>query len=139
MGERYAIRIEARRDRLPELARFVDERLRDLGVDENRAGKLFLAIDELATNIVSYAYPGQAGELELVFETFDEGLRATLIDEGRPFDPTQHPTPNTQLSVEERPIGGLGIHLARNMVDAMRYRREGKTNRTELTLHMENH
>ena len=53
----------------------------------------------------------------------------TVTDDGHPFDPREVPEPDIQLPVEERPVGGLGIHLLRKMSDRMEYGREGGRNR----------
>ena len=57
-----------------------------------------------------------------------------IVDSGRAFDPTSLVSPDTAAGLEERPIGGLGIHLVRTMVDGMEYRREGSRNLLNLIM-----
>jgi anti-sigma regulatory factor (Ser/Thr protein kinase) len=56
-----------------------------------------------------------------------------LVDQGKPFDPTKHPEPDVSLPIEERPIGGLGIHLTRKMMSSFKYERAGGENRLVIT------
>ena len=92
------------------------------------AARINLALEEAVCNVIMYAYPeGTAGTMDL--EAVREGnqLRFTLVDRGKAFDPTAVPEANLSASLEDRPIGGLGIHLVRSIMDSIRYeRRDGK-------------
>ena len=88
-------------------------------------------------NVINYAYPeGTEGEIELnvtnapVADSSDsaKAVRFTLIDKGKPFDPTTQGEADITSGLDERPIGGLGIHLTRSIMDRMEYRREGDSN-----------
>lgn len=89
---------------------------------------LDIALDDLLSNIVSYGYAGEAGHVvDVAIELADGALSATLADDGVPFDPFAQEEPDTTLSVEERAIGGLGIHLVRRLMDEVHYeRRDGR-------------
>ena len=89
-----------------------------------------LAIDELVTNAIIYGYDGDCANEEIVVEVAGvrDELRATITDMGRPFDPRKAPPPNLDASLEERSLGGLGIHLVRSLMDSVDYRREGEKN-----------
>ena len=65
-------------------------------------------------------------------EWVEERCAAELVDNGRPFDPSAAPYPNLTGSLEDRDAGGLGIHLIRNMVDRVEYRREDGQNRLRI-------
>lgn len=99
------------------------------GLDKAMADKINLAVEELAVNALEYAYPeGEKGKL-CINATFEDGvLEFTLSDSGRPFDPTMAPDPDLTLDADSRPVGGLGIFLARKIMDEILYRREGKRN-----------
>lgn len=87
--------------------------------------KLQLALDEALSNSVKYAYPkGFSGTVTLEAEKINRSLIFRLIDEGVAFDPTE-PRGNIDLTskAEERPIGGLGIFLIKQMMDDVRYER----------------
>ena len=88
-----------------------------------------VVLDELLTNIISYAFPGQErGEVTIEVELRTDRLSVTLSDDGKPFDPFGMAAPDTAPSVEERKIGGLGIHLVRRMMDEFSYHRRADRN-----------
>jgi anti-sigma regulatory factor (Ser/Thr protein kinase) len=92
-----------------------------------------LAIEELVTNCIKYGYDDSAEHLiEIELKLSDAQLEITVTDDGHPFNPLELPEPNTNLPMEERPIGGLGIHLLRKMSDAMDYSRAEGRNRLTL-------
>ena len=96
---------------------------------ERTVFELTLALDEILTNVISYAYD-DAGEHEILVHVSLDGfdLRIQVEDDGRPFDPLTVPPPDTDLPLEERPIGGLGVHLVRRVSDGLEYRRESDRN-----------
>jgi anti-sigma regulatory factor (Ser/Thr protein kinase) len=69
--------------------------------------------------------------VDLVLE--DGVLRVEIVDEAAAFDPLARPAPDTDQALEERPIGGLGIHIVKQLMDDVRYRREGGKNVLTLT------
>ena len=87
-----------------------------------------LAIEELATNTIKYGYSDKAQhEITLRLWIAQGTLQIELCDDGNEFDPFSHPEPNLRLPSQERQIGGLGLHLVRNMLDTCSYiRREGR-------------
>ena len=89
-----------------------------------------LAFDELLTNTISYGFPNGMSEAIAVSVTLDDdSLVAEILDSGIEFNPLDRATPDTTLSVEDRPIGGLGIHFVRTFMDKVEYRREDGRNR----------
>jgi len=92
-----------------------------------------LAIEELVTNCIKYGYE-DAGEhiIEIKLRISGNELALTVTDDGHPFNPLELPAPDTQLPVQDRPIGGLGIHLLRQMSDRMEYVRADGRNRITL-------
>jgi len=93
-----------------------------------------LAIEEFATNVIKYGYDDADEHVIEVSLCLSGGeLELTMIDDGGAFNPLEAPEPKLNLPVEDRPVGGLGIHLVRKMADRMEYAREGSKNR--LTLH----
>lgn len=92
-----------------------------------------LAIEELVTNCVKYAYDDPAEhiiEIELKLSACE--LVLTVTDDGRPFNPLELPERDTRLPAEDLPIGGLGIHLLRKMSERMDYSRTNGKNRLTL-------
>jgi anti-sigma regulatory factor (Ser/Thr protein kinase) len=86
--------------------------------------KLNVALDELLANELSHGMAGRdACSVTVEVELNQEHLTVTLTDDGPPFDPFEQAAPDTTLSVDERPIGGLGIHLVRQLMDEVSYQR----------------
>jgi anti-sigma regulatory factor (Ser/Thr protein kinase) len=125
---------KASRDNLKELFAFVEEALIRLDAPEENRGKMMMALDEIVANVVNYAYPeGQSGTVGLRLCRKDTTITAEVVDQGKAFDPTQHPEPDITLPIEQRPIGGLGIHLTRKMMNSMKYDRSEGKNRLVIT------
>ncbi len=88
-----------------------------------------VALDELLVNAISHGFAGrEGGAVTIEVELRPDRLCATLTDDGRPFDPFGAAAPDTALSVEDRRVGGLGIHLVRRMMDEFGYRRRADRN-----------
>ena len=93
-----------------------------------------LVLEELVQNIVSYGYPdGRAGQVEVSIIRNDDELLISIQDDADAFDPFSLAIPDTESSIEERSIGGLGVHFARTLMDTYRYSRVEGLNRVELT------
>lgn len=86
-----------------------------------------VALDELLTNTIAYGL-ADGGEVSVAFALDAGRLTVTLSDNGRPFDPFRREAPDTALPVQERPIGGLGIHLVRELMDEAGYERRNDRN-----------
>ena len=111
-------------EQVPQLADFVDMVCEEVGFDPSIAIQMNLAIEEAVVNVMSYAYPvGTVGNVSIEAQADDDCLTFTIIDNGTPFDPTAKSEVDTTLSAEERPIGGLGIHLVRQLMDSINYER----------------
>ena len=109
---------------LPQLADFVDGVCEDMGFDASTTMQMNLAIEEAVVNVMNYAYPpGTKGDVQIEAQANDVRLKFVICDRGTPFDPTAKEVVDTTLSVEERPIGGLGIHLVRQLMDSINYER----------------
>ncbi len=80
------------------------------------------AVDECVCNIIVHGYRGRPGSIEIALWGSQESLVVRLRDQALPFDPTAVPSPDVTSPLEQRPLGGLGIHLARYLVDEMTYR-----------------
>ena len=106
--------------------------LRRAGVEERAAGRVLLAFDEVAANIVHHAAlpPGAGFEVRLAPHGGD--LRACFSDEGRPFDPTAAVPPVVPATLDEVPAGGFGLGLVRCLCRSMEYRRDGRRNHLSL-------
>ena len=102
---------------LPRISRFVEEACDGANVDPATRFDLQMAVDEACCNVFEHAYSGSAGEIDLRFETRGQDVVITLHDHGRAFNPEVVPPPDTTSPLEERPVGGLGLHLMRKLMD----------------------
>lgn len=118
----------------PRIARRVDYFLHAEKVSGSIVNKILLCVDELITNIIAHAYTdNQEHAVLLECRIYDEHIELELRDDGVPFDPTTQTRPNVKLSLEERDIGGLGIHLVTTLMDKVEYQREGDFNVLKIT------
>jgi anti-sigma regulatory factor (Ser/Thr protein kinase) len=106
----------------------------DEGLAPDRLFALELCLEEAVANIIMHGGPADHGAMHVaVTITRDESsLMVRLEDDGAPFDPTAVPPPATAASLEEAKIGGLGVHLIRELATDMRYDRVGERNRLTL-------
>ena len=100
----------------------------DMPDDPGLQFKLRLCIEEVVENIFSYAYSDGEGPMEVGITSTDGEISVCFKDEGIQFDPLAKPDPDITLSAEDRPIGGLGIFLCKQMMDDVRYSYEGGHN-----------
>lgn len=106
------------------LAEFIDAACEAAGMDMTTTMQINLAAEEAVVNVMNYAYPaGTKGNVEIIAQIADGTLTLTLKDRGVPFDPTTKADVDTTLAAEDRPIGGLGIHLVRKIMDSIAYER----------------
>lgn len=107
---------------------FIKDFLGPLELDKKVAAGMRLAVEEAVVNVINYAYPlGVEGEVLINADTNGREVRFTITDKGYPFDPTTVLEPDTTLDAQNRPIGGLGILLSRNLMDSISYsRKDGK-------------
>lgn len=111
------------------MATFLEQIGEELNLSPEVSFNIHLALEEAVTNVIMYAYPqDEEHTFTLTMRQIDNRLIFKVIDSGKEFDPTLHPEANVTLSLEERPIGGLGIFLIRNIMQAVEYRREDGKN-----------
>ena len=113
---------------IPQLAEFVEKVASLAHLDSGLSLSLNLALEEAVTNVILYAYPeGADGLVDIEAIIRPDQLQFLVTDSGKPFDPTAAPEADITLDVEDRPIGGLGIFLIRNIMDNVYYKRvDGK-------------
>ncbi|MBP5497313.1 MAG: SpoIIE family protein phosphatase [Bacteroidales bacterium] len=113
---------------LNKLEPFLNDFFAQENLDPSLLPQLNLALEEAATNVIMYAYPeGEKGTADLTLDIKDGHIIATLSDAGVPFDPLQLPDTNLNVSLEERKIGGLGIHLIKEIMSEIEYEyKDGK-------------
>jgi len=124
-------------DSLGEIRKYVKSAATEAGLEKKVSYKLCLAVDEIATNIITHGYNenGLEGNISVKTEIDEKSLTVYIEDTAKPYDPTTKEAvteEDLQKSLEERPIGGLGVHLAYQSVDKFVYERIGDRNRNIL-------
>jgi serine/threonine-protein kinase RsbW len=133
MTDRQVLEIDADLRNLSAIRRFLENSAARLGIGADMTADMVQAVDEAATNIVIHAYRRGPGRIEVEVQRDREWMIVRLRDRGPAFDPTHVPDPDLSLPLEERRIGGLGIHLMRHFSDSMSWKRT-RDNENELTL-----
>ena len=119
------------------LTGFVDRVREENNLAPALAARINLALEEAVCNVIMYAYPeGTAGTMDLDAVRDGNRLRFTLSDRGKAFDPTAAPQADLSAPLEDRPIGGLGIHLLRSIMDSIRYQRQDGMNVLTMIIHL---
>jgi len=127
--------IPNRMEALADVAKEVFDWLADLPLSSRTKYSTGLAIEEMVTNAIKYAYDDDDEHIILIRILVDHShLKIVFEDDGHAFDPTQRPSPDIENIIESQQAGGLGIELVRRMCDKMLYERVGDRNR--ITLHI---
>jgi anti-sigma regulatory factor (Ser/Thr protein kinase) len=130
--ERLKLRIVNDLAELSRVAESVDEFCASQAIPAACAFQLNVALEELLTNTISYGYDDTARH-EIAIDIAREGetIVTELSDDGRPFDPLNAPPPDLDSAIEDRRIGGLGVHLVKTMMDEVTYAyRDGRNHIT---------
>ena len=114
------LQIEAKPENLSVIADFIATAMRQLGTEQDMF-EVQTAVDEACTNIMLHAYSGKGGVISISCELQDKDFIITIRDNGRPFDPASVPPPDVEAALEERRVGGLGVHLMRKLMDDVSY------------------
>lgn len=97
-------------------------------VPQTAVHRIQVALDEMITNIFSHGYEGGSGTVDLSIKLRGDFLELYIVDHARPFNPLRQAQPEVDLPIENRPIGGVGIHLVRTLIDEIEYSRQGTEN-----------
>lgn len=102
----------------------LEDALRAAGLPDEPVLELRLVAEELLVNVADYGHDDRAEHwVRVELEREGDEVRLRFEDDGRPFDPLAAPAPDLEGPVEERPVGGLGVHLVRSLVDRAEYAR----------------
>jgi sigma-B regulation protein RsbU (phosphoserine phosphatase) len=96
----------------------------EVGAETKSLQNLFkMAADEIFSNIASYGFDGsrEGAAVEISIEIAKDTVSMMFRDNGKPFDPTSRKTPDISRGLDERPVGGLGIHIVKNSFDEVHY------------------
>ena len=126
-------------DSLSDIGAYVMEVAREAGFDKKAAYKLRLAVDEIATNVITHGYEeaGRSGDVVLNAVIDSTALTLILQDSGVPYRPDMDVIPESiNQPLDERPIGGLGIFLTVRSVDDFRYEQLENGNRYTFVMNL---
>ena len=119
MAKTFRLEFRARLDNLAEIRDFAGDSALELGLGGSAVEEIKVCVDEAATNIVKHGYGNQGGGLSVeVFREADE-IVVRIVDQAPPFDPELAPSPDLDLPLIDRPVGGMGVHLIRTLTDGL--------------------
>ncbi|NCF27045.1 MAG: ATP-binding protein [Gammaproteobacteria bacterium] len=128
------VRIENDLSEIPKVDEKLDEFAEQFGLPPAIAATFHIIFDDLLNNVISYGFTDERRHfIDVSLELTANSLIVSIADDGVPFNPLAEATPDTHLSIEDRQIGGLGIHLVINMVDDISYKRTADKNVLTLT------
>jgi anti-sigma regulatory factor (Ser/Thr protein kinase) len=94
------------------------------GIDAGVLARLLTALDEVVTNVAKYGQPQKGAPIVIELARRDDGIHAVIEDQGKPFDPlTRAPGPDLEASLDQREVGGLGLHIVRMLTADLAYAR----------------
>lgn len=114
---------------LNRVAEFMETVCDELQLDMHVAMKLQVAMEEMVTNVIFYAYPeGTSADITLIAESDDKEVTFVLSDSGKPFDPTAKEDADLDVNPMDREQGGMGILIVKNIMNEVSYQRLGDMN-----------
>ena len=125
---KFNISVNAERDKLNQIIDSVIEYYWSIFGSETIYHKLELILEEILVNICDYAYDNRTGLFEINAHADHPFFYVEIIDSGKPFNPLENEEPQTNLSIDERKIGGIGIHLVKKFSDSVQYSRKDNKN-----------
>lgn len=133
-GDAGRLEVGAHLDSLGRVRDFLNSSLDSLGLPEDAAGDLLLAVDEAVSNIVMHGSTGDGAVVEVAVQAEPDAVAVRIRDNAARYDPTGTAAPRLDISpLEQDHAGGFGVELIRRLVDELRYQ-VTDDGRNELTL-----
>ena len=128
MSTHKTVRITNQRDQIDTVRKFFDDYSKDNKLTEKTVHDIQMALDELLTNIVNYGYEDtDEHQIDIHFGVNDDAVKVEIVDDSKPYNILEQENPDISLSVEDKPIGGLGIFLIKKLMSNVDYyTEEGK-------------
>jgi len=131
MSETVDLVVYSDLDELPRVIEFVRRSCHQARMTDDAIFACELATDEACTNIIEHAYAGRDdGEIQVSCQVIEDRFVIQFRDHGQPFDPNLIKTPDLTTELSQRPVGGLGLHFMRSLMDDVHFKfdhREGNT------------
>jgi serine/threonine-protein kinase RsbW len=109
--------------KLPTLLEGISSLMERHGFSDEEILDAELAVDEAVTNVIEHGYRGEGGSIDLIVSVSIDEVVIRLEDTAPPFDPTSTAPAIIEGDLEERPTGGLGVHLIKEVMDVLSYER----------------
>lgn len=136
MNERHTT-VPSDAAQLPALSKFLQDFWSQTDLPAAEAAAFHLALEEVFMNVVMHGSTlDRAPRVEVSLSLVDGGVTLMIEDDGPLFNPLSLPEPDIKASLEERPVGGLGVFLVRQLMDSVRYQRRGVHNQLQMTKHL---
>ncbi len=135
MSSKISLKLENKVEELTRISNAVEELAESEGWPPGLTFRVNLVLEEFGINVINYAYEEGGRGFELTLLSEPDTLTIEFTDDGVPFNPLEdNPAPDTSAPIDERPIGGLGVHLVRTMTEEMRYERQDSRNHSVLVM-----
>ena len=130
MDEKFELTVESKLQNLQKISEFIEKTMKHYNIINVRdIYAVKLSIDEAVTNIIEHAYPNKEGTIRIRATLSSKGnFVVDIMDWGKPFDPTTTEDPNTEIALNERKEGGLGIFFIKKFMDEVKYVRKDNMN-----------
>ena len=129
MSAKLSLAVETRLEELDRLSASVEDFAREQGWPTDLTFQVNLVLEELWLNVVNYGHDSGEHVVMIELTSATESLTIEITDDGKPFNPLENaPIPDVTAALDDRSIGGLGVHLVLTMMDESRYTREGGKN-----------
>ncbi len=133
----YELTVPARFENLALIGEFITSIARRAGFCDKGVFNLQLACDEACTNVMEHAYGEGEGLIRITCTLHPGSLEIQVHDTGKPFDPKSVPVPDLDAPLEEREVGGLGLHFMRSVMDDVRFDFDDSGNRLTMVKRLE--
>lgn len=122
--------VRADREAMSAARQFITAFAARAGIGGEDRARILITVEELVTNLVKYGYAPEAepGSVEITLRLEDDRLSVEIVDDGQAFDPFSQPDPQLDDPLDDRPIGRLGLHLVKSLMDRTEYHRAGERN-----------
>lgn len=129
MGNHLSIKLKNEMEELHRVVQLTEDFCQEHGFAPDDIRNLHLCIEEALSNIISYAYDDDSEHLiQVDLQVDGQRISVTFTDDGKPFDPLKHAMPDINKPLEEKKIGGLGVHLFFKLMDRVEYQRDENKN-----------
>ena len=128
MSTNKTVQITNQRDQVDTVRKFFDDYSKENKLTEKTVHDIQMALDELLTNIVNYGYEDtDEHQIDIHFGVNDDAVKVEIVDDSKPYNILEKDNPDISLSMEDKPIGGLGIFLIKKLMSNVDYyTEEGK-------------